>query len=133
MKICFTIMLFLFISNVIGQQSNEKFIYRVKDIVRLQVDKPHQHKFYHYLADCSNEADVILTTFFIGYKNMFSNQDSRSCTFEPSCSVYAIETIKENGFFIGFFDSVDRLTRCNGLSPENYDINIDKHLLIDHP
>lgn len=93
----------------------------------------HVHDYSSYFSESTNEASVLLTAFFIGYKNFFSSQDARSCTFEPSCSVYAIETIRHKGIFAGFLDAIDRLTRCNGLSPEDYDIDQEKRLLIDKP
>ena len=93
----------------------------------------HVHDYSSYFSESTNEASVLLTAFFIGYKNFFSSQDARSCTFEPSCSVYAIETIRHKGVFAGFLDAIDRLTRCNGLSPGDYEFDTEKHLLIDEP
>jgi len=103
------------------------------DIVASMNHELHKHNYRHYLSGCSNEMDIIATTFFVSYKNFISSQDSRSCTFEPSCSVYALETIKRNGAVKGFLDTIDRLTRCNGLSPENYEKDIENHLLKDMP
>ena len=133
MKIIFTIITFLLLSTVKGQQAQPGFMAMAVDIVGHQTPNQHQHHFSHYLASCSNEAEVILTGFFLGYKNFFSSQDSRSCTFEPSCSVYAIETIQKNGMVEGFLDSIDRLTRCNGLSPGQYNFDPINLKLIDQP
>lgn len=133
MKIIFTIIMLLSLSAVFAQQSSTGFLEMAGNIVESQNTREHHHDFSHYLNKCSNEAEVIFTIFFLGYKNFFSSQDSRSCTFEPSCSVYAIETIRKNGIIKGFLDSVDRLTRCNGLSPENYDIDPEKRLMLDEP
>jgi putative component of membrane protein insertase Oxa1/YidC/SpoIIIJ protein YidD len=36
--------------------------------------------------------------------------------------VYALNTIKTNGI-LGILDAIDRLTRCNGMSPEKYPID----------
>jgi len=93
----------------------------------------HKHNYAAYFSECTNELDVIITGFFVGYKSLFSSQDGRSCTFSPSCSLYAIESIKKKGVFEGFLDTIDRLTRCNGLSPENYEIDSEQKLLIDNP
>jgi len=101
-------------------------------LARNQVDV-HKHKFSPYFRDCTNELQVIMTGFFVGYKSFFSSQDQKSCTFTPSCSVYAIETIKKKGIFEGFLDAIDRLTRCNGLSPGEYEIDTEQKLLIDNP
>ncbi|KAF0201633.1 MAG: hypothetical protein FD170_2490 [Bacteroidetes bacterium] len=133
MRIIFTIITLLCLSSANAQNDKGDFKALACDIIACQADEPHRHSFGHYLEQCSNEAEVIFTGFFLGYKHFFSSQDSRSCTFEPSCSVYAIETIRKNGLIKGFLDSVDRLTRCNGLSPGNYKIDQQKHLLIDNP
>ncbi len=93
----------------------------------------HTHSFSSYFRDCSNEPQVIITGFFVGYKSLLSSQDQKSCTFTPSCSVYAIETIRKKGIFEGFLDAIDRLTRCNGLSPQNYEYDKEQQLLIDPP
>jgi uncharacterized protein len=132
MKITFTIILFLLI-NCTFAQSGRQVLDNVKSITEGQINKPHAHDFSHYMNHCSNEAEVLFTALFLGYKNFFSSQDSRSCTFEPSCSVYSLETIKRNGVIEGMLDTIDRLTRCNGLSPEHYAIDYEKHLLIDNP
>lgn len=133
MRIIFTIIMLLCLNLVNAQNGEGDFKTMACDIIACQADEPHQHSFGHYMEQCSNEAEVIFTGFFLGYKHLFSSQDSRSCTFEPSCSVYAIETIRKNGLIKGFLDSVDRLTRCNGLSPGNYEIDQQKLLLIDNP
>jgi len=91
----------------------------------------HNHS-HSYFKDCTNGLQVSYTALFAIYKEFFSSQDGRSCTFSPSCSVYAIETVKKRGL-LGFADAIDRLTRCNGLSPENYEIDQENHLLIDKP
>lgn len=47
------------------------------------------------------------------YKEILSSQVIDACVFTPSCSVYAIESIKRKGVIVGFFTAIDRLTRCN--------------------
>ncbi len=70
--------------------------------------------------DWSNEIKLLLTMGFNIYKKYVSSQDALNCAFYPSCSSYALETVQSNGF-IGLFDAIDRLTRCNGFSPEKYE------------
>ena len=77
---------------------------------------------YSLKIDPTNEFKLILTGGFAFYKTFVSSQDGVKCTFYPSCSVYALNTIKTNGL-IGIFDAIDRLTRCNGISPEKYHIH----------
>jgi putative component of membrane protein insertase Oxa1/YidC/SpoIIIJ protein YidD len=68
-----------------------------------------------------NEIQLIASGLFIFYKTFFSSQDGNRCVFHPSCSVYTIQSMKKNGVLIGFADGMDRLLRCNRLSPENYE------------
>lgn len=102
-------------------------------IVQKSNQDVHKHTYSSAFKDCTNEPQFIMTGLFVGYKNFFSSQDGKSCTFTPSCSVYAIQTFKKKGIFEGLLDAVDRLTRCNGLTPENYEIDRDQNLLIDFP
>ncbi|MEO0897878.1 MAG: membrane protein insertion efficiency factor YidD [Bacteroidota bacterium] len=81
----------------------------------------------------SNEIEWVFSTGFLAYKSFVSSQDGTHCTFHPSCSVYALESIKKNGAIIGAMDTFDRLVRCNGLSPEWYPFDRKKKLLIDKP
>jgi putative component of membrane protein insertase Oxa1/YidC/SpoIIIJ protein YidD len=60
-----------------------------------------------------NELTFIFSAAFVIYKEVFSSQDIDACVFTPSCSVYAIESIKQQGVVVGFFSAIDRLTRCN--------------------
>ena len=77
-----------------------------------------------------NEIQLILTGGFAFYKKFISPQDALHCAFYPSCSRYALETIESNGV-LGIFDAIDRLTRCNGFSPEKYDLYHDSQLFYD--
>lgn len=77
---------------------------------------------YSLRVDTKNEFRLVLTGGFALYKIFISSQDAMRCTFYPSCSVYALNTIKTNGP-IGILDAIDRLTRCNGISPEKYHIH----------
>ncbi len=78
-----------------------------------------------------NELQLIASGLFLFYKSFFSSQDGNHCVFHPSCSVYTIESIKKHGIFIGIIDGMDRLQRCNRLSPENYERYENTNLLSD--
>jgi len=114
MKILIIILL-LASNNLLSQNSDDiqnfRNIFSVNNIGQ---------KWSIYNQNPKNEIDMISTTLFIIYKNFISSQDSHSCSFTPSCSEYAIESIRKNGFFIGGLDAFDRLSRCHGLSPELY-------------
>ena len=72
------------------------------------------------IKDNHNEFQLLASGLFLFYKSFISSQDGNHCIFNPSCSVYAIQSIKKNGLLIGISDGIDRLTRCNRLSLENY-------------
>jgi putative component of membrane protein insertase Oxa1/YidC/SpoIIIJ protein YidD len=84
---------------------------------------PHIQKtnYVDYMKGNSNEFQVLASGFFLFYKSFVSSQDGNHCVFHPSCSVYTIQSIKLNGLLIGIPDGIDRLSRCNRLSPENYE------------
>ena len=57
-----------------------------------------------------------------GYQLTLGNVLPRVCRFEPTCSTYAIEALREHGFLKGMMLSAWRLLRCNpffagGLDP----------------
>ena len=61
-----------------------------------------------------NKILIKITIFFIKiYKYFFSPLVGTSCRFLPTCSDYAIECLKEYGFFRGIFFSLKRITKCH--------------------
>jgi uncharacterized protein len=87
-----------------------------------------------YLKNVQNnkgELDVVMSGLFLFYKTFLSSQDMNSCNFHPSCSEYAIQSIKKKGFIHGGLMAFDRLGRCNGFSPEKYAIDIERRKLSD--
>ena len=50
------------------------------------------------------------------YQSLISPQLSTRCAYNPSCSAYSKELIKEYGFIKGIFCSSDRLMRCNRIA-----------------
>jgi len=87
-------------------------------------------KDYSMTIDATNEIYLLLTGSFVFYKAFISSQDAATCTFYPTCSVYALNSIRINGF-LGILDAIDRLSRCNGFSPENYTIHEATQRLYD--
>lgn len=43
------------------------------------------------------------------------------CRFEPSCSVYAIEALRQHGSIKGSWLTARRLSRCHPFNPGGYD------------
>ena len=44
-----------------------------------------------------------------------------NCRFEPSCSAYAIASLRGHGFFKGTYLTVRRLLRCHPFARPGYD------------
>lgn len=74
-----------------------------------------------FLKEDPSDGSTAIKALFRFYKRYISSQDQQSCRFTPSCSEYAYESIKKNGFIFGIIDFFDRFARCNPLSSENYE------------
>jgi putative component of membrane protein insertase Oxa1/YidC/SpoIIIJ protein YidD len=85
----------------------------LKRFEHLFAENTQKHKWGEQLKDNKNELSFIFSTAFVVYKEIFSSQDIDACVFSPSCSVYAVESIKQEGIIKGYFNAIDRLTRCN--------------------
>ncbi len=91
-----------------------------------------KEKHEHYFSkNNSNEIKFIFSSLYFGYKKFVSSQDISSCVFSPSCSTYSIQSIRKHGVILGTMETFDRLTRCNPLSPENYEIDKKSGIMID--
>lgn len=55
------------------------------------------------------------------YRKVISPLKPPCCRFEPTCSLYCIQAIKEWGIIIGSALTVWRLLRCNPFSKGGYD------------
>lgn len=85
----------------------------IKKFENLFAERSHKHNWGDQLKNNKNELTFIFSVTFVIYKEILSSQDIDMCVFTPSCSVYAIESIKQKGVVSGFFTAMDRLTRCN--------------------
>jgi uncharacterized protein len=88
---------------------------------------------YNQAKNNKNEVQFAFSTLFLAYKSFFSSQDLTVCTFTPSCSEFGILSVKKYGVVKGGIMTMDRLTRCNGLSPQNYEVDKKTLLLKDDP
>ncbi len=95
--------------------------------------EPPEKAKYSIAGNNTNEIQYLFSGLFLFYKLAISSQDNNHCTFYPSCSEYGILVVKKKGAIFGMLATLDRLQRCNGLSPENYEINVEKKVLIDYP
>lgn len=80
-----------------------------------------------------NEMQMIFSGLFLFYKFAISSQDYNRCAFHPSCSEFGLLAVKKHGALIGMLATLDRLQRCNGMSPENYEPDPVRMVLIDQP
>jgi putative component of membrane protein insertase Oxa1/YidC/SpoIIIJ protein YidD len=85
-----------------------------------QFDVKEKKTSYHQFTNTTNEAKQIFSAMFLFYKSFISSQDINVCVFTPSCSVYAMESIKKEGIFIGLLSAIDRLSRCHGFGNNYY-------------
>jgi hypothetical protein len=106
---------------------SEEEIDLLKNIFESHVQKQD----YNFVEESDNSTEFVFTQLFKFYKLFISSQDNKSCGFHPSCSVYAIQSIHHQGSLVGIINAFDRLTRCNGLSPEHYILKEELHLLED--
>jgi putative component of membrane protein insertase Oxa1/YidC/SpoIIIJ protein YidD len=88
---------------------------------------------WEFAKNNSNELQLIFSGLFLFYKFAISSQDSNKCSFHPSCSEYGLLAVKKHGTIFGMLATLDRLQRCNGISPELYEVDQQKMVLIDHP
>jgi len=78
---------------------------------------------YTFDYDYQNELVALTSFLFISYKYFISSQDLNACVFHPSCSVYAMQAVKTQGFVMGTMGAFDRLQRCHGLAIDQYPID----------
>jgi hypothetical protein len=122
----FIILLFLAKSSlVITAQNTSRFNNCFKS-------ETHAHT-YEFAKGNTNELQAIFSGLFLFYKYAISSQDYNKCSFTPSCSEYGLLSVKKHGVVVGIISTIDRLQRCNGLSPTKYEIDMDARLLIDNP
>ncbi|MBT3942513.1 MAG: membrane protein insertion efficiency factor YidD [Chloroflexi bacterium] len=56
-----------------------------------------------------------------GYKKIISPYLPSQCLYEPTCSVYAQDAVREHGVFKGIRMTFNRLGRCNPAFEGGYD------------
>jgi len=86
----------------------------------------------NFIRRDKNEIELSKLVLFSVYRNLISSQDGSVCKFYPTCSAYCKGAIGKHGIVKGVIHSFDRLSRCNGLSPHKYKIDIDRKRLVDH-
>ncbi len=131
MKTKFTGIVFLSLSLLLCVNSG--FAQKRADLYRNMLDDGNIKTTYWQAQNNTNELQTAFSGLFLFYKTFISSQDLTVCTFTPSCSEYGILAIKAHGMVKGGLMTMDRLTRCNGLSPQNYEFDKKTFLLKDDP
>ena len=62
------------------------------------------------------------------YQNLISPLTPATCRFEPTCSHYSIEALKEHGVFMGTKLMVIRIFSCHPWGRSGYDPVPKKHI-----
>ena len=68
----------------------------------------------------------IVFTFFLKviirlYQRVISPLTNSSCRFTPTCSQYALDSIKKHGPFVGLKLSIKRILKCHPWGGSGYD------------
>lgn len=124
MRLCIILLISLFCLKANAQTSSE-----IAEISESLAPEPAYE--YKFNANTTSELQLAVSGFFFMYKKYVSSQDASSCSFIPSCSVYAVEAIQKQGIFVGLANFFDRFSRCNGQSQHDYEFDHEHHLLID--
>jgi uncharacterized protein len=78
-----------------------------------------------------NEYVFLLSKAFLMYKKLISSQDLNACNFHPSCSEFAMISVREMGLLKGVLNGFDRLTRCHPGAHTYYEMNTKTGKLSD--
>ncbi len=129
MNLRFALIFFIFLTVFEGVKSQTKEDLLIGSMVFDEKDNTAEYKLSDF--DINNEVEALAYGSFVFYKTFISSQDGDACIFYPSCSVYMVQSIKKHGFAVGILDGIDRLQRCNKLSPNNYKMYKNTRLLCD--
>ena len=55
------------------------------------------------------------------YQNIISPAIGSNCRFNPTCSNYAIESLKKHGLIVGMYYSIVRISKCHPWGKSGHD------------
>ena len=55
------------------------------------------------------------------YQFLISPIIGKNCRFNPTCSNYALEALKEHGLFLGMYYSIIRISKCHPWGGSGHD------------
>lgn len=88
---------------------------------------PHSEKRVYIFKDQpktfgnSNPVSLIYGGTLYMYQNFISQHFSADCLYDPTCSDFSKQAVKEYGLFKGGLLSFDRLNRCNRIAATDLD------------
>ncbi len=130
MKTIYKILLCLLANSLLAQKADKQDITLLNQAFGA-APKVRLAQQYSLSKENSNELQAVLSGLFLVYKSFFSSQDNQRCSFHPSCSEFGLEAVKKLGVIRGIICTCDRLTRCNGFSQEQYEIDFERRVLKD--
>jgi len=120
-------LLFLFISSTcFAQAINLKADLLLADSVSKQQLHHHGKRVYIYKNQAktfrnSNPVSLMYGGSLYVYQNFVSQHFSADCLYDPSCSDFSKQAVKEYGLIKGGLLSFDRLNRCNRIAATDLD------------
>jgi hypothetical protein len=79
------------------------------------------NRFCHILHTASRIPALVLIGLVWLYQRLISPAFGQRCRFEPSCSVYFIESVRKYGAIRGACRGIRRICRCHPWNPGGYD------------
>lgn len=115
------LMFLFFASNVQAQKIELKSDLMLVDSITKQKAPASAKRVYIYKNQPktfknSNPVSLMYSGALYVYQNLFSQHLSASCLYNPSCSDFSKQAVKEYGLIKGTLLSFDRLSRCNRIA-----------------
>lgn len=126
------ILLLIFSYQTVKSQNNDlvkdlKFVAKSIKIDKQEI-RPYIYKDEKNVLIKYNPISLFFGGMLFMYQNTITYQFSADCLYNPSCSEYSKQSIRQYGFVKGCFLSADRITRCNRISATGiHYLKINKH------